>query len=1031
MGLNNTLVEKLPKGLTVEGTLDLRESAITELPDNLTVRDNLFLNNTKIQQLPNNLTVGDGLYLDDTAIETLPADLKVKKGIYMNNTIYTDDMNSYGQGDDIEAPREKEPDEYIDLIKAGAPIAQTIKSPSRDKEQAAQQQETVNQLTPKQKLEAIGYPYLQQKSEDGSLNIPTVHESLYWRYAAGIISLHDAAREFTSHGWTNFVDEDYTRKQFAELNQKWHKLDDDLKPLSPEQIALLKVEKQIADFKEATGIQLEVRDGKPYTNKYLELHKQIEKLPDNLTVDNGLNIQSPIKKLQAKNLTVNGILNLSVNTIMELPENLTVKDMLNISYTDIKELPKNLKVGGLLNLEGSEIQKLPDNLNVGSLDVGDTPIKELPNNITFYRSLDLHDTKVEKLPDNLLINGNLNIYRTPIKELPKNLTVNGNLNLSDTPIKELPADLKVKNIIYMNDRTIKATPDIMSPDGYIDLVKANALIQQTSQKADSPSIEDSTTAKEYAIMWMSSLAENTPKDRPSDIIFVKDFSLEDTTKPIYTAYGKDADRLAEKVSSSVTAMRPEIEGKRYPYANINSGNLDTVRADLMLKNVHPIIIDVEGKRVTDDKTLDYNKEERKAFLDSLKPEAKQLASISETLQRLGNPQSVLIPQTAEHPSANPSLFIKHQFGYQEVALAEIKLSKDGSYYKAGNDEEGFIKISKLDTNNLSVIDHALKKAEKLLPQNLLKELLDQVKAGKTEVEPHIADGRYIITINDPEGRNGAYERGFKSFTVGKDLNDEILLLNDWNNRSRIIKVDPQVAQQLVSYAETKLGIQNQEATQTTADVKRFAVVREPDNSGGYDHHIYTEKKAEEIAKRDFHYIEWRGTINDLIKEADKVSFNNHKEPFHEKAYDTKVTLAELALNAGIIVKNENAVKMTENPKKDINNDITESQQTISPKTERNATESNHHEHSVDPKRTGQNQPSIQHQIEDFHIRNVKGDWRLNATIDGKKMPETSIDKQDVADYKHGKMSQQDLALKTFGDQLTNENTQSLSRGKGR
>lgn len=72
-------------------------------------------------------------------------------------------------------------------------------------------------------LDAIGYPF-GGKNADGSFNIPTVDESLYWEYAAGLITIQDAAREFCKCGWTNFVDEDYTRKQFERLNNRWHKL---------------------------------------------------------------------------------------------------------------------------------------------------------------------------------------------------------------------------------------------------------------------------------------------------------------------------------------------------------------------------------------------------------------------------------------------------------------------------------------------------------------------------------------------------------------------------------------------------------------------------------------------------------------------------------------------------------------------------------------------------------------------------------------------------------------------------------------
>lgn len=88
----------------------------------------------------------------------------------------------------------------------------------------------------KEALKAIGYPYLKHTTNaDGSFNIPTVDESLYWEYAAGVISLKDAAREFNRSGWTNFVDEKYTKAKFAQLNEQFGKLDADLKPLLAQQ----------------------------------------------------------------------------------------------------------------------------------------------------------------------------------------------------------------------------------------------------------------------------------------------------------------------------------------------------------------------------------------------------------------------------------------------------------------------------------------------------------------------------------------------------------------------------------------------------------------------------------------------------------------------------------------------------------------------------------------------------------------------------------------------------------------------------
>lgn len=333
-------------------------------------------------------------------------------------------------------------------------------------------------------------------------------------------------------------------------------------------------------------------------------------------------------------------------------------------------------------------------------------------------------------------------------------------------------------------------------------------------------MEDSLTPKEYTTMWMTSIAEKTPKDRPSDIVFIKDFNLDDTSKPIYTAYGKDADRLAEKISSSVATMRPEIEGKRYPYADVSGSKIEAVRIDLMTNNVHPIIIDVEGNRITNDTKLDYTKEERKTFLDSLKPEAKQREDILQTLQQLGNPERINIPNTSERFGYDQNLIIPQRFGHQEVALTEIKRSKNGSY-SAGNDEEGYYPINKMNTNNLSEVQQALQKVVANRPENLVKELVNQINSGKAEVSPDTFKGRYIININDQPGKRN-YPRGFKQFTVGADMQDHVLLHDDrGGSRTDIIKVDPKTLQQMVDYAQSKLGLENNHPTQNAEVSHKF------------------------------------------------------------------------------------------------------------------------------------------------------------------------------------------------------------------
>jgi hypothetical protein len=105
---------------------------------------------------------------------------------------------------------------------------------------------------------------------------------------------------------------------------------------------------------------------------------------------------------------------------------------LNLSNTPITSLPDNLKVGGDLGLRNTQITALPDNLKVGE-------------------NLYLTDTQIKSLPDNLSVGGSLNLGWTLIASLPDNLTVGGDLWLSRTPNLDkdnLPSSLVVKGKIY-------------------------------------------------------------------------------------------------------------------------------------------------------------------------------------------------------------------------------------------------------------------------------------------------------------------------------------------------------------------------------------------------------------------------------------------------------------------------------------------------------------------------------------------------------------------------------------------------------
>ena len=124
---------------------------------------------------------------------------------------------------------------------------------------------------------------------------------------------------------------------------------------------------EIEKFRKETGVNLIIKDGKPFYGGSLDLRGTgIAALPDNLTVGGSLDLRGTGIAALPDNLTVGGYLYLRGTGITALPDNLTVGGSLDLeNCTGITALPDNLTVGGYLDLRGTGITALPDNLTVG------------------------------------------------------------------------------------------------------------------------------------------------------------------------------------------------------------------------------------------------------------------------------------------------------------------------------------------------------------------------------------------------------------------------------------------------------------------------------------------------------------------------------------------------------------------------------------------------------------------------------------------------------------------------------------------
>jgi len=144
-----------------------------------------------------------------------------------------------------------------------------------------------------------------------------------------------------------------------------------------------------------------------------------------------------------------GNLDLRNTPITSLPDDLTVGRSLYLSDTPITSLPDNLEVEKNLYLSNTQITSLPDNLKVGGyLYLSNTQIRSLPNNLK-VGGLYLENTQITSLPDNLKVGGDLYLNESKITSLPDNLKVGGSLYLNESKITSLPDNLEVGGILSL------------------------------------------------------------------------------------------------------------------------------------------------------------------------------------------------------------------------------------------------------------------------------------------------------------------------------------------------------------------------------------------------------------------------------------------------------------------------------------------------------------------------------------------------------------------------------------------------------
>jgi hypothetical protein len=146
----------------------------------------------------------------------------------------------------------------------------------------------------------------------------------------------------------------------------------------------------------------------------------------------------------------------------------TIENILNfLKEKENKEFPQKWNLIDKLENHPDDIQYKYE----GDLELSNTNIKKLPNDLYVEGYLNLSNTNITKLPNDLYVEGGLFLMGcSQLTELPDELYVGGNLVLNDSNITELPYSLYVGTNLYTGNTPLA---NKHTDDEIIEMIDSN------------------------------------------------------------------------------------------------------------------------------------------------------------------------------------------------------------------------------------------------------------------------------------------------------------------------------------------------------------------------------------------------------------------------------------------------------------------------------------------------------------------------------------------------------------------------------
>lgn len=207
---------------------------------------------------------------------------------------------------------------------------------------------------------------------------------------------------------------------------------------------------QIKAFEEATGIVLDVYDGKPFYHQDLTILRATKEyaLPDNIVIMGNYTDYSKNLVSLGTNFIIYGFLSAPYSKLKSFPQKSYVHEDINLKHNKLTSFPSNYTVRGNLNLSHNPITEYPKDLFVyGSIDISYTDIKEYTGQSNIYNILDISNTKIESL-DQILVFNKL-IVSDSMRLISKDVLVGNSIIISKSSTPS--GDLRMLGYVYKDN----------------------------------------------------------------------------------------------------------------------------------------------------------------------------------------------------------------------------------------------------------------------------------------------------------------------------------------------------------------------------------------------------------------------------------------------------------------------------------------------------------------------------------------------------------------------------------------------------